>query len=289
MPHILCAGLITVDLTFETDVFPVEGDKHRAHASQMVAGGGALLAASAIARLGGRVDLAGCVGDDMLGTFLRETLCARGIGMDHLQMIAGTGTARSAVIVSHDGERTIVNHRAQALFPDMPDSAFDHDAALVDTRWPGAAVPILHAAREAGKPGVIDAESPVRLCEEALPLASHIVFSEQGLSDYAGACDAAALSDVARELSVWVAVTRGARPVLCHDGQALTQVAPFAVRAVDTLGAGDVWHGAFTLALARGETALAAAQFGNAAAAAKVTMRAGLMPDQTDVAHILER
>lgn len=288
MPHILCAGLITVDFTFETDGFPVEGNKHQARTSHMMPGGGALLAASAIAQLGGRVDLKGCVGDDALGAHVQETLCARGIGTDHLQTIAGTGTARSAVIVSDAGERTIINHRAQALFPETPDIQFYHDAALVDTRWPGAAVRILRAARMAGKLGVIDAESPVRLCHEALPLASHIIFSEQGLSDYAGACDAAALSDVARELGVWVAVTRGPRSVLCHDGETLTQVLPCKVDAVDTLGAGDVWHGAFTLALARGETAVVAAKFGNAAAAAKVTMRGGRMPDQTDVAPFLD-
>ena len=289
MPYILCAGLITVDFTFEMDAFPVEGEKHRARASRMVAGGGALLAASAIARLGGRVDLAGCVGDDMLGAFVLQTLRARTVGAAHLKTMQGADTARSAVIVGDTGERTIINHRADALFPDTYEAAFSHDAALVDTRWPGAAVSILRAARAAGKPGVIDAESPVRLCQEALPLASHVIFSEQGLTDYAGACDAAAVSDVARELGVWVAVTRGGRPVLCHDGDTLTEVPPFAVRAVDTLGAGDVWHGAFTLALARGKAPLVAAKYGNAAAAAKVTMRAGNMPDQTNVARILRK
>jgi sulfofructose kinase len=55
----------------------------------------------------------------------------------------------------------------------------------------------------------------------------------------------------------------------------LQRVPAFAVTAVDTLGAGDVWHGAFALALAEGDSELAAVRAASAAAAIKVTRHGG--------------
>jgi sulfofructose kinase len=52
-------------------------------------------------------------------------------------------------------------------------------------------------------------------------------------------------------------------------------VPAFVVTAVDTLGAGDVWHGAFALALAEGEDEPAAVRAASAAAAIKVTRHGG--------------
>jgi len=287
MAHVVCGGLITVDFIYHLADFPVEGTKVRAQTAQMVVGGGALFAASAIAALGGQVSLAGAVGDDALGDFVRAALLTQGIEGTFLRVCPGVGTARSAVIISAGGERTVINHRDAALFaePGLPPIVFD--AALVDTRWPMGAATLMGAARQMGKPGVMDAESPVRLADEALRLASHIVFSQQGLHDYAGACDAVALGDVARDLGAWVAVTRGALPALWHHGDKSGAAATFAVLPVDTLGAGDVWHGAFALALASGVPEDAALRYANAAAAVKVGRVAGDMPTQAEVSAML--
>lgn len=279
MSHVVCAGLVTVDFIYQTPHFPIEGTKMRASATQMVAGGGALYAASAVASLGGKASLAGAIGEDALAPVVRAGLVALGVDGSCLRSLAGVGTARSAVIISEGGERTVVNHRNEALFAEAPLLPPSFDAALADTRWPIGALTLMEAARKAGKPGVLDAESPVRLAEAALRAASHVVFSEQGLRDFAGASDAAALAETARELGVWVAVTQGPLPVLWHDGQTAGEVATFPTQAVDTLGAGDAWHGAFTLALARGQDEIAAVRFANAAASIKVRQLAGKMPD----------
>ena len=79
MPGIICAGLIAADLVFDVAAFPVKGTKNRATASQMITGGGALNAASAIAGLGGDASLAGAIGDDALGAFLRKKMADRQI------------------------------------------------------------------------------------------------------------------------------------------------------------------------------------------------------------------
>ncbi|MGJ8561519.1 MAG: PfkB family carbohydrate kinase [Litorimonas sp.] len=287
MPHVVCAGLITVDFLYTTPHFPAEGTKIRADAAHMVAGGGAFYAASAVASLGGQASLAGAVGNDALAAIVRTALDARGIDAAPLRTIDGVDTARSAVIISAGGERTVINHRDAVLFESAPSLPAHFDAALADTRWPVGAAALMRAARQAGKPGVLDAESPVRLASEALHAASHVVFSEQGLRDYAGGCDAAALASVAQDLDAWVAVTRGALPVLWHKGAAFGTVDTFATTPVDTLGAGDMWHGAFALALAQGQAEIDAARYANAAAAFKVAHTPGILPTAADVAALL--
>lgn len=109
MPKIICAGLIAVDMVFDVETFPTKGAKSRANASHMMSGGGELNAASAIASLGGNVSLGGAIGDDELGAFLCRLMDARQIDDHFLSRVPGVSTSRSAILVTPDGDRTIIN------------------------------------------------------------------------------------------------------------------------------------------------------------------------------------
>ncbi|MEM8914282.1 MAG: PfkB family carbohydrate kinase [Pseudomonadota bacterium] len=269
-PTVLCAGLVTVDFLYELPSYPKAGEKHRAEAATTRTGGGALNAAAAIAALGGKAMLAGSIGDDMLGTVVREEVARLGIDGSCLEVRPGVPTARSAVVLTADGERTVVNHRDPRLFETPLSSIPEFDAILMDTRWPAAAKPLLQTACAGQKPSVIDAEAPLADVEDLLPLASHVAFSEQGLEDFTSSSDADGLTQAVQRLNTWVCVTRGPQPVLYHDGQKTEQVAAFPVTTSDTLGAGDVWHGAFALALADGIPPVESITFANAATALKL-------------------
>lgn len=285
MATVICAGTVTVDLVFDVAAFPAEGVKVRAAASRMVAGGGALYAAAAVAGLGGHAILAGAVGDDPLGEVVRRSLAALGIDGGLLATVPGAATARSAVLVSPGGERTIVNHRDDRLFGAAPAALpGSFDAVLADTRWPAGAAALVRAARRAGRPAVLDAEAPVLHAAAALSGASHVAFSEQGLADLEPGPADRALRAAAARLGAWTCVTRGGAPVLCCAEGALFEVAAFPAEAVDTLGAGDVWHGAFALGLAEGRAETEAVRRANAAAAIKVARRGGApMPKAAEV------
>jgi sulfofructose kinase len=134
----------------------------------------------------------------------------------------------------------------------------------------------MRTARQRGIPGILDAEAPVREAGEALACASHIAFSAQGLRDFAGV-DALgeALAAARREIGAWVCVTDGAAGVTFFEQDGLAHEEAFPVEVVDTLGAGDIWHGAFALALGEGQGERGAIRFANAVAALKCTRFGG--------------
>ncbi|MEL7487158.1 MAG: PfkB family carbohydrate kinase, partial [Pseudomonadota bacterium] len=152
------------------------------------------------------------------------------------------------------------------------------DAVLVDTRWPHGARAALERARSDGVVSVVDADNPDPEDASLLAAADKVAFSADGLRRFTGDNDIeSALRRAARDLSRWSCATRGANGVIAAtpDGEIAFDLPSFPVAAIDTLAAGDIWHGAFALALGEGRSDIEAAQFANAAAAVKVTRRGG--------------
>ena len=118
-----------------------------------------------------------------------------------------------------------------------------------------------------------------------------MVFSAEGLRATAGTDHLGrALIDVGKQTTAFLAVTDGANDVLWLDDGELRQVPAFKVDVVDTLGAGDTFHGAFTLMLAEGhDRARTAMRFSAAAAALKCTRYGGILgaPTRAEVEAFL--
>jgi len=276
MTRVLVCGLVTADCLFELPAIPVRAEKYRADNAQIVCGGGGANAAVAIARLQGEAVLLGRVGDDLLGNFSVSQLQRAAVDVSQLQRVSGARTAFSSVIVDAHGERQVVNYRGAGFNEGATLAAIDghYQSVLVDARWPRAALHALRYAQAQGVPAVVDAEAPVLV--DALSLATHIAFSRQGLHQYAGTDELApALRQAAHQSAAWVCVTDGPNGVYLLEQDELLHVPAFTVQAVDTLGAGDVWHGAFTLQLARGVAETQAVVFANAVAALKCMQRGG--------------
>jgi sulfofructose kinase len=110
-----------------------------------------------------------------------------------------------------------------------------------------------------------------------LALADHVVFSAAALERMSGHADPVhALRWVrSRVRGPYVGVTIGARGYLWLEGETLHATPGHAVEVVDTLGAGDVFHGAYALAIAERRSVIEAARFANAAAAIKCTRTSG--------------
>ena len=266
--EVLIAGMAVADFVFRVPAIPTEAEKYRADSMEIVVGGPAANAAIAIARLGGRAVLSTRLGEDGVADAIRGDLESEGV--DCRIRRAGRSPL-SAVAVDAAGERQIVNFRGEGL-AEEPEPLGDPApaAVLVDMGWTTAALAGLALARARGVPGVVDAETPAT--EAVLRAASHVAFPRRGLAAFTGIGDKEeALLAASRGLDGWVCVTDGAAGVSYVAEGRIETVPAFPIRAVDTLGAGDIWHGAFTLRLAEGAGEPDAVRFANAAAALKCT------------------
>ena len=287
MTDVLIAGMAVADFVFRVRALPVRAEKYRAESLETVVGGPAANAAIAVARLGGRAHLVTRLGEDAIADTVRADLEVEGVSC----RIRHRGRSPvSAAMIGAAGERQVVNFPGEALVEEA--GALDDTApaaVLVDAHWTNAALAGLALARSRGVPGVVDAEAPVT--EAVLEAASHVAFSRAGLTAFTGIDDKeAALLGAACRLDAWICVTDGAAGVSHVCGDRVMTVPAFPVHAVDTLGAGDVWHGAFALRLAEGADETAAIRFANAAAALKCTGFGGgrASPDRATVEQLLE-
>lgn len=293
---ILCAGILVRDLVFRIACMPAVGAKARASAFEEWPGGNAVNAAVAVARLGGRAAYCGPVGTDAGPVLAR--LSEAGVTSAHVVAAPDAVTPVSAILIDDHGERTVATYRTPHLAaarPADPDLIVTScDALCVDNRLPDFVAPICAAARRRGLPVVVDVDSAMMRTPQLFREATHLIFSEQGLLETAGESDhARALDRMAGETPALVGVTCGPGGVTWreHDG-ALHSLPGFAVEACDTLGAGDVFHGALALALAlaEGRQTRAAMRFACAAAALKCTRYGGAFatPPRAEVDVLVE-
>jgi len=298
-PRILCIGIPVRDLTFRVEAVPARGSKANATHLAEICGGNALNAAIAMARLGGRVAFAGPMGDarETSSGFILERMAAEGIDATHIVRMRDATTPVSAITIDATGERTLTIYRDPALWtvqlPDADALLADCQAVLIESRCGAFCIDLCTEARRRGIPVVVGVDRAMSLQDELLTAASHLLFASEQVQETAGiAEDGAALKRLAALTPAFLAATRGPQGTIwLNDAGALEETAAFPVQAVDTLGAGDVFHGAFTLRLAEGEGAREALRFAAAAAALKCTRHGGGLaaPQRIEVERFLRR
>ena len=281
---ILCAGIIVLDEVFLVEHFPQPDGKAIARNYFVVNGGCAANAAVAIARLGGAAALCGPLGgppgEDANGDRVLAALAREHVDCSACVRIAGCATPLSAIFIDDRGDRMITTYRddriATASPPDPARLVAAADAVLADNRFPDFVRPICAAARDRGLTVVLDADKPTDASDPLLRIATHIIFSGESLRATTATDDlATGLFRVGEATEAFLAVTDGPQDVLWRDGTTLRRSPAFPVKAVDTLGAGDVFHGAFALALAEGSDIAFAMRLGSAAAALKCARLGG--------------
>jgi sugar/nucleoside kinase (ribokinase family) len=281
MASVLCLGMSALDAIYRVAAIPSSPTKILASDYLECGGGMAANASVAVARLGGKAHYWGRVGDDPLGTRILAQLAAEGVDTTGVRRIAGCVSPSAAILVADDGERLVCAYNDPKLDADaswLPLARVaGFSAVLADVRWPAGAAAVLDAARANGIPAVLDGDiGPAEVLRDLAGRATHIAFSEPGLARVAGVQSPGdGLRQMAALLPGIVGVTLGADGYLWWDGRQERRLAAPVVRAVDTLAAGDTWHGAFTLALGEGSGVEVAARFANIAAALKCTRFGG--------------
>lgn len=278
---ITCVGTAVLDHVYEIDVLPGGEGKHFATSKKDVGGGPAASAAVAICRLGGAARYVGGLGTDHAGDDILADLDAEGVDTGWVGRSKLYPSPTSAVIVDRHGERLIVNHTDRRLMEGLEERVAEAtagvDAVLADLRWPVGAIAGLRAAAGLGIPGIVDfdqtdADTDITL----LGSASHVVFSQPALAELTGDNDpAVGLQQMRDRIPAWLAVTAGSAGTFYLSDHGTDHVPAFDVAVVDTLGAGDVFHGAFALAIGQGLGPKRALVEASAAAAIKCTRAGG--------------
>lgn len=298
-PRILCIGMPVRDLTFRVSGMPARGSKENATHFDEICGGNALNAAIGIVRLGGRASICGPMGDagETSSRYVFDKMAQEGIDTNHIVHMPGLVTPISTIMIDPSGERTIVTFRDPELWKvrlSRPEILLDDcDAILTESRCAEFCTDLCAEARRRGIPVVVDVDRAMSLREGLLNASSHLVFSSEPLQETADVTDdGTALKKIARLTPSFLAGTRGPRGTIWLNEQGELEETPaFPVHTVDTLGAGDVFHGAFALAITEKQELRQALRFASAAAALKCTRFGGAYaaPQRTEVEAFLEK
>jgi sugar/nucleoside kinase (ribokinase family) len=297
-PKILCAGIAVQDIVMRVERFPAPGAKASASDFITTGGGCAANAALAVVRLGGRAAFAGPLGGkaDALSERILADLQAEGVDCRGVKRIDGATASVSLILLDAGGEKMIATRRGCALANALPDDAAalvaDADAVLVDNRFAEFVMPVCSNARARAIPVVIDLDLAGRPNDPLLALGTHVIASAEALRATTGEQElGAGLDRLAEHNAGFLGVTDGERGVHWREDGALRHLPAFAVTAIDTLGAGDAFHGGFTLALAEGRDIAGALRFASAAAALKCTRFGGAAgaPKRDEVDAFLRR
>ncbi len=285
------------DLTFRVGGLPARGSKENATHFDEICGGNALNGAIGIVRLGGHASICGPMGDarETSSRYIFEKMAEEGIETRYIVHMPGLVTPISNIMIDPSGERTIVTFRDPELWkvrlPDSNTLLEDCDAILTESRCAAFCTELCAEARRRGIPVIVDVDHAISLREGLLTASSHLVFSSEPLQETAGvADDGEALRKISKLTPSFLAGTRGPQGTIWLDEQHdLQQTPAFPVHTVDTLGAGDVFHGAFALAVTEQQDLRAALRFASAAAALKCTRFGGAFaaPQRAEVEAFL--
>ncbi|WP_405133797.1 PfkB family carbohydrate kinase [Nocardia sp. NBC_01388] len=246
------AGLSTLDLAYAVPRYPAEDSKTQADELFLGAGGPAANAAVAYAFLSGRVPtLVTALGKHPLAELIRGDLQQHGVGITDLTPDGDQQPPVSSIIVATAAAtRTIVSLDGSRVHAPFDSTAAEHlhraSVVLLDGHYAEPALRLAAAARRAGVPVVLDAGRWREVHSELLPLVDIAIcsaaFTPPGVQPDS---DDAVVGHLHGVGVPQVAITHGAQPITYSMPGERGTIAVPATAAVDTLGAGDILHGAF--------------------------------------------
>ncbi len=270
-PRILGVGISCLDYLFRAPRVEIG---HTGPLRDLIVAGGGLVGTAmvAAARLGAEAAIVGWVGDDDDGRLVIAGLQKEGVDTDGIEVVSERRTPVAVVHVEEEtGERTIYFGRRLELPRDVTAQAGARwspcDVLLVDPVWPAASEALAMRASEEGTPVVADFPPSDGLRKLTALVSAWIAPRSSVETLAAGGGIAEALAAMVRLGPEFAAITAGGDGCYFLDGGEMKHCPPFQADIVDTTGAGDVFHGAFSYGLALGWTAGQCVEFASAVAA----------------------
>jgi len=272
----ICIGQAAYDVTLPIDHFPIENKKTRSSDKVECIGGSACNCAYLLAKWGVETYFAGSVGNDYYGKRIEEELKKIGVNTKYLELKDGCTTTSSYIINNFStGSRTIVTNRPKELKLSDLDVGEGFDIILLDGYESEFASRVISLNPNAIK--IIDAgslkESTVELAKKVDYVVCSKDFAEDYSKKYVNYQDLTSIVSIYKELQQGfngkvVITLEDKGSFVYHEGYKL--VPSLKVKAIDTTGAGDIFHGAFTYCMANGMDMISTLKISNISGALSV-------------------
>jgi sulfofructose kinase len=279
-------GLNATDMLIPLAEYPAPGSKVEFRAASILPGGQVATAVMACQRWGLRTRYVGKLGDDHAGQLHRDEFAKAGVETQIIT-VPGCASQQAVILVDSQGERTVLWRRDQqlglapeALNREWIESAralhvdgYDTAAATVAAGW----------ARAAGIPVIADIDDAYPGIEGLLENIDYAIVSRDVPSRLLGEDDLEKSLPLLQKRygCLLAAATLGEDGVLAWDGKQFHYACAFRVTAVDTTGAGDIFHAGFIYGLLQDWPLQRRLEFACAAAALNCTgvgARGGIQP-----------
>ncbi|MCK4840562.1 MAG: carbohydrate kinase [Methylococcales bacterium] len=288
---VLCLGHACYDLVFSVARHPETDEKIFADELLGCGGGPAANAAIAVSKLGKTAAFAGYLGQDLYGEMHHQELLQQQVDT-HLLIRGSSPTPLSTVLVKPDGKRALINYKGstQALLSNQIDfSSIKAKAILFDGHEPNISLDLLALSKQAKVPIILDAGSLHEGTSRLWNQVDYLVASEKFACQFANNVHVA-LAKLAQQ-SPNVVITLGDRGLIWQKGQETGKLPAYSIKAIDSTGAGDAFHGAFAAAIADDMDWISSLKYASAAGAlccTKIGARQGL-PNQKEHAQLFRQ
>lgn len=288
--NVVVIGSLNMDLVTRAPRLPRGGETLIGHSFATVSGGKGANQAVAAARLGAKVAMIGCVGNDDYGVRLRDALLAEHIDCEAVSVVEDSSGVALIVVDDNSQNAIVIVAGANGAMTPAVIERFDAvlqaaDVVICQLEIPDATVGhALKRARELGKTVILNPAPASRpLPADWFAAIDYLIPNESEAAALSGlAVDSLQSAETAATQLIAmgagkVIVTLGAQGSLFANGNGFEHFPAPTVKAVDTTAAGDTFVGGFAAALADGKTEAEAIRYGQIAAALSVT-RAGAQP-----------
>lgn len=277
MKKVVGLGACVLDTLINCDKYPTEDTKQKASGVFLSGGGPVGNALVVISKLGVKVEVIGGFGGDNAGAYLLEDFKKYGVGIENATVLKEATSFTSYIVLAEDkATRTCVFDRGTVT--DEPknlklSAIGDAHVLHLDGNYLECAIEAAKYAKSKGVKVSLDAGGLYAGIERLLPYVDILIPSAEFALGLTGKTDIpSAMQELAiRYTPEILAVTDGSNGGYYWDNGKARHYDSFTVKAVDTNGAGDTFHGAFVAAYCYGKTVEECCKFASAVAAYKCT------------------
>jgi ribokinase len=249
MSLISVVGSINMDLVVTSNKRPGKGETIIGNEFRVIPGGKGANQAVAISRLGGKVQMFGCVGDDNYGKIAIQNLKDNGVFVDFLKPVSEVTTGVAVITVSENDNSIVIVTGANAYsnkdyIDSIKDKLLSSDLVLLQNEIPFDTVDyVIRLCHSNGIPVILNPAPAVPVQQELIDMVQYIVPNEHEVATtFQTDMD---MNDILFRYPNKLIVTLGKNGVAYSDGKSIVNVPAIKAERVDTTGAGDTFLGAF--------------------------------------------